>query len=93
MRFEFKPSFDRSLKSFRGEDKEALKKVAIQVVDILSREQTLHQGFGLKRLRGHFWEVRKGLKARVLFRWQGDLVEFVLAGDHDDIKRFLKHLS
>ncbi|MBU1912962.1 MAG: hypothetical protein KKB22_05485 [Candidatus Omnitrophica bacterium] len=29
------------------------------------------------------------LKARILFRWKEDLVEFILAGDHDDIKRYL----
>ena len=92
MKFEFKPSFERSLKGFHGEEKETLKKIAIQVVDILSRERALHQGFGLKRLRGDFWEVRKGLKARILFRWEGDLIEFILAGDHNDIKRFLRNI-
>jgi hypothetical protein len=25
-----------------------------------------------------------------LFRWRNDLIEFVLAGDHDSIKAFLK---
>ncbi len=49
-------------------------------------------GAGLKQLRRNYREVRKGLKARVLFRWQGDLIEFILAGDHNDIKRFLKSL-
>lgn len=37
-----------------------------------------------------FWEIRKGLKLRIIFLWQGDSVEFILAGTHDDIKRFLK---
>jgi hypothetical protein len=34
MRFEFKPSFDRSIKSFRGEEKEEIKKADLQPVDI-----------------------------------------------------------
>ena len=46
---------------------------------------------GTVGLMGDYWEVRKGIKARILFRWKGDLVEFVLAGNHDDIKRFLKN--
>ncbi len=91
MRFEFKPSFDRSVKSFHDLEREEIKKVAIQLIDMLSHDQEIHKGLGLKRLRGNFWEVRKGLKARILFRWDGDLVEFVLAGNHDDIKRFLKN--
>ncbi len=90
MRFEFKPSFDRSVKSFQGEKKEEIKQIALQTIDILSRERVVHQGVGLKRLKGDFWEVRKGLKTRIFFRWKGDLVQFILAGDHKDIKRYLR---
>ncbi len=92
MRFEFKPSFERSLKSFPPPDKSEIKEAAAQLIDVLSRDRQIHHGLGLKRLRGDFWELRKGIKARILFRWQGDLVEFVLAGNHDDVKRFLKNI-
>lgn len=92
MKFEFKSSFDRSIKSFPSDQKEELKRIAIQTIEILSRSRIISQGIGLKRLKGNFWEVRKGLKARVLFRWQGDFVEFILAGDHNDIKRYLKNI-
>lgn len=91
MRFEFKPSFDRSVKSLHGGEKEEIKSVAMQTIDILSQDRAIHKGLGLKRLKGNFWEVRKGLKARILFRWEGDLVEFILAGDHNDIRRYLKN--
>jgi hypothetical protein len=90
MKFEFKPSFDRSVKSFHGEEKEGIKQVAFQTMDILSHEKAVQQGVGLKHLKGDFWEVRKGLKTRILFRWQKDLVQFILAGDHNDIKRYLR---
>ena len=92
MRFEFKPSFERSIKSFPPPEKSEIKESAAQLIDILSRDRQIHQGLGLKRLRGDFWELRKGIKARILFRWHGDLVEFVLAGNHDDVKRFLKNI-
>ena len=93
MRFEFKPSFDRAIKNFHGREKEEIKQIAVWAIDILSQDRAIHRGIGLKRLKGDFWEIRKGLKARILFRWQGDLVEFILAGDHNDIKRFLKIVS
>lgn len=48
-------------------------------------------GMGLKRLRDDFWEVRRGLDSGILFRWKDDLIEFVLAGDHDSIRDFLKN--
>ena len=92
MRFEFKPSFERSLKSFPPSEKFEIKEAAAQLIDILSRDRQIHQGLGLKRLRGDFWELRKGIKARILFRWEGDLIELVLAGNHDNIKRFLKNI-
>ena len=92
MKFEFKPSFDRSVKSLHGREREEVRAVAIQTIDILSKDRLIHKGIGLKRLKGDFWEIRKGLKARILFRWEGDLVEFVLAGDHNDIKRYLKNI-
>ena len=90
MKFEFKPSFDRSVKVFQDSEKNEIKALAIQLVEMLSRDREIHKGIGLKRLRGNFWEARKGLKTRILFRWDGELVEFVLAGNHDDVRRFLK---
>lgn len=90
MRFEFKPSFDRAVKSFHGREKEELKTLAMQAIDILSQDKTTHKGIGLKRLKSDYWEIRKGLKTRILFRWRDDLVEFILTGNHNDIKRYLK---
>jgi hypothetical protein len=60
------------------------------LIDILSGEKSLFAGLGLKNLRKNYWEIRKGLKSRILFRRQDDLVEFILAGSHEDIKRFIK---
>ena len=79
MRFEFKSSFERSTKALTPSDRQEIKEVAVYLVDILSQDKPLHQGVGLKRLRGSYWEARKGIKTRILFRWKGDLVEFVLA--------------
>ena len=90
MRFEFKLSFDRSVKNFHGREKEEIKKVALQAIDILSQDKVVHKGIGLKRLKCDFWEIRKGIKTRILFRWEGDVVEFILAGDHNDIKHYLR---
>ncbi len=91
MRFEFKPSFERSIKQLKPLEKTEVKEVASKLIKILSKDRQIHRGLGLKRLTGNFWEARKGIKARILFRGQGDLIEFVLAGSHDDIKRFLRN--
>jgi len=90
MRFEFKSSFDRSVKSLPSETKKEIKELCINLIEMLSSDYNISRGLGLKNLRKNFWEVRKGLKLRILFRWQADHVEFILAGIHDDIKKFLK---
>lgn len=90
MRFEFKPSFDKSVKSLSSKTKQEIKELCINLIDRLSSGRSLSTGLGLKNLRKNFWEIRKGLRLRILFRWKGDLVEFILAGTHEDIKNFLK---
>ena len=92
MKIEFKSSFERSIKALGLQDKAEIKNVAIHLIDIFSIDKPLQEGLGLKRLQGPYWEVRKGLKVRILFRWKKDVVEFILAGNHDDIKRFLRAL-
>jgi mRNA-degrading endonuclease RelE of RelBE toxin-antitoxin system len=92
MRFEFKPSFEDSLKSLPSKDKQEIKQVALQLIDILSQDRFIHKGIGLKKLKGDFWEVRRGLKTRIILRWHKDLVEFILAGSHNDIKRYLRRI-
>lgn len=92
MRYEFKPSFDRSLKSLRTEQKIQVRTTCLAFLDLLETRTPLPTGVGLKRLRGEFWEIRHGLGHRVLFRWTNDLIEFVLAGNHDSIKEFLRSI-
>ena len=92
MRFEFKPSFEDSLNSLSSKDKQEIKQVALQLIDILSQDRFIHKGIGLKKLKGDYWEVRRGLKMRIILRWHKDLVEFILAGSHNDIKRYLRRV-
>ena len=50
------------------------------------------QGLGLKPLQHGIWEARSGIHDRILFRRPtADLLELLLIGTHDEIKRFLKH--
>lgn len=74
MKYEFKPSFDRSVKSLPPKIKQEVKELCITLIDVLSGERELSLGMGLKNL----------------FRWQADHVEFVMAGTHEVIKRYLK---
>ena len=72
MRFDFKPSFERSIRQLPDNEKQEIKEVAIQLVDILSRDRHISKGAGLKRLRGDFWEARN----RNPFIWKIHFAEF-----------------
>ena len=91
MRYEFKPSFDRSTKSLSTDERAEIKTACLAFLDLIDLRARLPIGVGLKHLDDDFWEIRKGLRYRILFRWRNDSIEFVLAGSHDSIKNFLKN--
>ena len=91
MQFEYKNSFYRSLEALRStERKEAIRLTLKEFILAIDRGGPLPYGTGLKRLRKNFYEIRSGLGDRVVYRRQGGLIEFVLVGNHDEIKRFLR---
>jgi hypothetical protein len=50
MTYEFKSSFDRSVKLLPSETKKEVKELCITLVDVLSGEKELSGGLGLKNL-------------------------------------------
>ena len=91
MRYSFDASFARSLKRYDP----ALQLEIKRRVDLFIRALAaghLPAGFGLTKLRHNVWEIRSGLAERMLFWRTGDSVTFTFVGDHDEVRRFLKHL-
>ena len=91
MRYEFKSCFERSIKALSTEEKAEIKAACLAFLDLLDLRTRLPMGVGLRRLDDDYWEIRKGLSYRILFRWRKDSIEFILAGSHDSIKDFLKN--
>ena len=91
MRYERKSSFDKTIKKLSTDRKEKVKK-AIQGLVVFFETGQKTKGLGLKKLRDDLWGIRTDLKDRILFRFKGDLVEFVIVGVHSEIKRYLKAL-
>jgi hypothetical protein len=46
MTFEFKPSFDRSIRELPLADKVAVKDAAVQLIDVLSQDREIYPGLG-----------------------------------------------
>jgi len=92
VRYAFDASFSRSLKRL-----EPLQQLEVKRrVDLFIRAMVAHQlpaGFGLTKLRPALWELRSGLAQRILFWRSHDEARFTFVGDHDEVRRFLKHLG
>ena len=81
-------------RAYKGLDSARQKRVdrALQQLAVLYAQSERPFGIGLKSLKPDIWEVRAGLADRILFRWTGDMVEFLFVGNHDEIRRLLKQL-
>ncbi len=51
----------------------------------------LHSGRGIRQLKPGLYECRSGLGLRLLFERSGDDLLFVFAGNHDEVKAYLKN--
>jgi len=92
MRYEFKTSFDRSVKHLPDDAKIEIKKSVFEIIDIVATGKTPSRGQSLKRLHKDYWEARMTIRQRILFKLTDDLIQFLIVGNHEDIKRFLKRL-
>lgn len=90
MKYKFLPSFERSAKTLTKDERNKISDVVIEVIEVFSTKKSPSKGLGLTKLRENYWEAYRGLKTRILFRLKKDLIEFILAGNHDNVKRFLK---
>jgi len=91
MRFNFKTSFYRCFKKL-SPFKQKLVLEAIDKLKVFYETRQLSLGLGLKNLRGNYWEIRLSLKDRVLFYLSEGNISFILVGNHDEIRRYLKSL-
>ncbi|OGR91566.1 MAG: hypothetical protein A2V88_12420 [Elusimicrobia bacterium RBG_16_66_12] len=89
MEVSYAPAFLRLLGKLDPQVKEAAKEATARVIDFYLFGHKTH-GLGIKRLRTDIWEARAGLRIRILYRLSAQSLHFILAGTHDDVKRFLK---
>ena len=52
-----------------------------------------HRGLGIRKLTGNYLEIRVGLDLRLVFQNRVESLFFVMAGDHDEVKNFLRGLQ
>ncbi len=91
MRYRATTRFDRSVGRLDATRQRRVKAAIDQLVAGFETGQ-LPTGLGLTRLRPSLWECRAGLSDRIVFSRTADVVEFLLVGNHDEIRRVLKDL-
>lgn len=84
-------AFDQSVGKLSESRKKQVKKTVRLAVAFFETGDLPH-GLGFKPLGHELWEIRAGLSERIVFRKSKETVEFLLAGSHDEIRRFLKNL-
>ena len=82
-------SFEKSVAALTSEEK---RRVAhgLEAFNSFLVDRHASHGFGLKKIGPHHYEFRVGLRIRVLLKFQEDIYWLVLAGNHDEIKKYLK---
>jgi mRNA-degrading endonuclease RelE of RelBE toxin-antitoxin system len=84
------PSFERSVKKLTHQDKKNLTE-SLGVLNSFFLTGELPVGFGFKKINHDKYEFRVDIRLRVIVKVEGDDYYLVLAGNHDDVKRYLRH--
>jgi len=92
MKYNFKKSFTKTIKRLPDENKEEIKRLAFEIIDLVSAGKKPSKGCGLTCLRKDYWEARATIRKRILFKLTDDCIYFILVGNHNDVKRFLKSI-
>ena len=91
MRYAYQPSF---LETTRGLSKDHAAKL-LKAMEKFQRAMDSHEwprGLEMTHLRAEYFEFRVDIHLRVVYHRSGNLVQYVLYGNHDQVRRFLKTL-
>jgi len=88
MRYAYQPSFlDATRHLSRTHATKLLK--AIEKFQRAMEARQWPPGLGMTHLRDDYFEFRVDIHTRVIYRRQGDLIQYTLYGSHDQVQRFL----
>lgn len=83
------PSFEKSIRHLSAIDKNKIKN-ALEKFNKFLFSGVLTKGMGLRKLGKNIYEIRVDIRLRVIITIEKDTIYFVLAGNHGDIKEYLK---
>ena len=85
------PRFLDALKNLSDADVSRVEE-ALRVLPGCFGKPHLHAGISIRRLRKNIFECRAALKVRLLFRATAQALEIFFVGNHDEVRRLIRHL-
>ena len=92
VRVDFLKSFDRSQTALPQEKQEKIKEIVTKIIRFANRDFQASHGLRVKKLTSSIFEARADIHLRLLFELKQGCLIFILAGNHEDIKRYLRNL-
>ncbi|MBI5573126.1 MAG: hypothetical protein HY919_01055 [Elusimicrobia bacterium] len=90
MKVTYLTSFLKLFDELTKERQAEVSNIVSDLINLFVKRETPVKGLGLKKLRKNFWEVRLGLKRMILFKLEAAHLIFIILGNHEDIRRFLR---
>jgi mRNA-degrading endonuclease RelE of RelBE toxin-antitoxin system len=81
--------FQRQLKKLSPSDQEKIRGALKEFLTAIHAGQ-IPLGFGFKKINGDKYEIRAGLKIRILMKQEGDLLICHVVGNHETIRQYLR---
>lgn len=91
MQINYLKSYDRCFKKLTPQEQ----RETIQAIDALLdflKSGKKPKGLGLKKLRKDYWEIRIGIRNRVIFEFRENMLNIISVGDHQAVRRLLREL-
>ena len=84
--------FQRAVRDLDGAQRAAVFECILDLSRALG-DPRAYAGLGIRKLHASgIWEARLGLRLRLVFTLEHQLLTLVLVGAHEDIRRFLREL-
>lgn len=84
------PSFERSVKKLTAQEKKQLA-IALEKLNSFLISGQAPFGLGFKKINHDKYEFRVDIRLRVIIKIEGDILYLVLAGGHEEVRRYLKN--
>ncbi len=84
------PSFERSVKKLTRQDKDNLSE-SLEDFNLFLFSGVVPAGLGFKKINHDKYEFRVDIRLRVVIKVEGEDYYLVLAGNHDEVKKYLRH--